>query len=78
MIAIPDIDDFLVVVGAEPVKDPVESLFLELASLGKALVADVGNRKKLTDVDTGELLEGFRVGDDVYPSPHEQVAEHRA
>ena len=78
VLARPDLGDLLVVLGAESIEDAVQPLGLVLSRFGEALVADVGNRQELADVDAGQLLQRSRVGDDVDAAADEEVPDHLA
>src|SRR5918994_2640718 len=72
----PDLRDAAIIVRAHPIHHLVEPLRFVLLRFGKALVADVGNRQQLADVDARQRLECFRVGDDVHSAADEKVTDH--
>ena len=61
-----------VVLLAEAVHRVVQPLLDVLAALGELVVAQLGDREELRDLDARELLQRLGVGDDVRAAAHEE------
>src|SRR4051794_24882275 len=76
--AVPDLPEFLVVLGAEAVQDAVEAPVHVLPGVGELVAVDFGHRQQLGHVDVGEVRERLGVGLLVDTAAHDQVPDHLA